>query len=425
MATIALYANKINQMPGLITDVKKSVIDYKSELSALRTKSLSINKSVCDLDVVMSSIQTSTQTQEQKIASLDTFNRNIEQFISDVACVDSDVAEVVKKRKDEFYKDYSYLKPDCEKGWLENKLDKAAEWCKKTWEAAVDFLQAAGVFQMITSALEILGGIAAIVVGVLSLVGTLGLSTPASIAAIIGGIALIAHGSSGFQEGLETYKGYENARNWLKDLVGETAYNIIGIGGMVITSFALGGPIGLLSMGVGMLTGEGTKYIAIEKFGVKPVWADYIGLGTSLAVGWSTYKGLNAKFPSLGQKFVLKDGWNNLWSKSGGKSYSGNRNPEADFTNKKGNSTLQDHFNRHGSDFSSPEAYRSSASNFLEKPPTSTTQSFVTNEGTYFRYDSLTNEFGIMNNYGGVSTYYKPPTGITYWLEQVSKYAPE
>jgi len=34
MATITLYAGKINQMPGLIKEVKKSVVDYKSELSA-------------------------------------------------------------------------------------------------------------------------------------------------------------------------------------------------------------------------------------------------------------------------------------------------------------------------------------------------------------------------------------------------------
>jgi len=74
LATIALYGNKINQMPGLIKEVKKTVTDYKSELSALKAKSLSINKSVCDLDDVINSIQTSTQTQEEKIDSLDEFN---------------------------------------------------------------------------------------------------------------------------------------------------------------------------------------------------------------------------------------------------------------------------------------------------------------------------------------------------------------
>ena len=64
MATIALYADKINRMPGLIKDVKISVTDYKSELAALKTKSLTINKSVCNLDDIISSIQTSSQTQE-------------------------------------------------------------------------------------------------------------------------------------------------------------------------------------------------------------------------------------------------------------------------------------------------------------------------------------------------------------------------
>ena len=34
---------------------------------------------------------------------------------------------------------------------------------------------------------------------------------------------------------------------------------------------------------------------------------------------------------------------------------------------------------------------------FLEKPATSTTKSFISEEGPYFRYDSATNEFGIIN----------------------------
>lgn len=62
MATIALYASKINNMPSLIKDVKGSVIDLKSELSTLKNKSLSINQSICNLDDVISSISTSTQT---------------------------------------------------------------------------------------------------------------------------------------------------------------------------------------------------------------------------------------------------------------------------------------------------------------------------------------------------------------------------
>lgn len=86
---------------------------------------------------------------------------------------------------------------------------------------------------------------------------------------------------------------------------------------------------------------------------------------------------------------------------------------------------MQSHFDRHGSGFSSTDDYLNGARNFLEKPANSTTQSFISNEGTYFRYDTATNEFGIMNKYGGVSTYYKPDSGLNYWLEQIELYAPK
>jgi len=70
MATITLYAGKINQMPGLIKEVKKSVVDYKSELSALRKKTLNINRSVCNLDEVISSIQASSRLRIEKLIHL-------------------------------------------------------------------------------------------------------------------------------------------------------------------------------------------------------------------------------------------------------------------------------------------------------------------------------------------------------------------
>lgn len=106
-----------------------------------------------------------------------------------------------------------------------------------------------------------------------------------------------------------------------------------------------------------------------------------------------------------------------------GQLYDGTRNPEVDFVNGKGKSMLNKHASKHG--YTSPEEYLKDARNFLEKEPTSTIQSFVTNEGTYFRYDTATNEFGIINEYGGISTYFKPENGIVYWLEQIEKYAPK
>lgn len=91
--------------------------------------------------------------------------------------------------------------------------------------------------------------------------------------------------------------------------------------------------------------------------------------------------------------------------------------------NNKGESTLNSHASGHG--YSSLEDYWNDAKEFLDKEPTATTQSFVSQGGTYFRYDTATNEFGIINQYGGISTYYQPKHKMDYWLEQIDKYAPK
>lgn len=65
------------------------------------------------------------------------------------------------------------------------------------------------------------------------------------------------------------------------------------------------------------------------------------------------------------------------------------------------------------------------ADDFLVKSPTSTTQTFVSDQGWYFRFDSATNEFGMMNPNGGISTYFKPDNPLEYWAEQVTQYAPK
>ncbi|WP_242843049.1 hypothetical protein [Lacrimispora celerecrescens] len=110
-----------------------------------------------------------------------------------------------------------------------------------------------------------------------------------------------------------------------------------------------------------------------------------------------------------------------------GAEYSGVRNAVSDFINAKGNSTLTNHFTNHAGDFgyTTETQYLNGARNFLEKPLTSTIQSFTSSGGTYFRYDTVTNEFGIINQYGGISTYFRPTEGLNYWLEQIKLYAPK
>ncbi|GHU53565.1 hypothetical protein FACS1894132_06060 [Clostridia bacterium] len=177
---------------------------------------------------------------------------------------DCSVAKLMKASTKQFYKDNTWAKPV---PWWENS----------------------SIFQIVVSGLEIVVGVAAIVVGVLSIVCTLGFVTPAGIAFIVGGATMITHGSGGLQEGIESVSGSENPRNWLKNAVGETAYNIIGIAGIAIVSVA-SGPAGILAAIGGVVVGTGASYVAREVFGVNPVVSDWIGLGAGIIAGGRIYK---------------------------------------------------------------------------------------------------------------------------------------
>ena len=135
MATIALYAGKMNQMPSLIGEVRKSVDDYSSELFSLKSKALNIRKSVCDLDDVIGMVQTSTQIQEQKMESLETIRQKTEEFVEEAVRIDEDAADAINQNKEDFYNKYNYLKPDAEKSDWEEFWDNAAKWCKEHWES--------------------------------------------------------------------------------------------------------------------------------------------------------------------------------------------------------------------------------------------------------------------------------------------------
>ena len=140
MSTITLYASKINQMPSLINEAKKSVKDYKTELNQLKSKVMKIDSSICNVDNLINSIKTSTETQEDKIESLDKLKDKVNDFISDVVRIDGDAAEAINKSKDDFYDEYYYLKPECEKsGWEKFKdgCKKVGEWCKEHWKEIV------------------------------------------------------------------------------------------------------------------------------------------------------------------------------------------------------------------------------------------------------------------------------------------------
>lgn len=203
MATIALYAGKMNQMSSLLKDAKKSVSDYQSELFSLKSRTLNINRSVCDLDDVIGSVQASTQLQEQKMDSLETLSRNVENFIADVVRIDDDAAKAINQSKEEFYDKYNYLKPKCEKNLWEKICDgfaAAGEWCKEHWKLIITaVLVIASVAVIILS-----GGTALGALGPVLLMIAQGTIIGAVSGGLIGGLSSLLTGGSflgGFEEG--------------------------------------------------------------------------------------------------------------------------------------------------------------------------------------------------------------------------------
>ena len=140
MAIIEIYASKVNQMSDLIQDEKKASMDDKTELRSLWKKAVKIDKSVCHMDEVLDEIKASCDRQDHFIGELETLDQNVNQFISKVVQTDRRVADLIRKRKNEFYAKYRHLRPDGEhKGWHQMKADlkSAGEWCRDHWKEMV------------------------------------------------------------------------------------------------------------------------------------------------------------------------------------------------------------------------------------------------------------------------------------------------
>lgn len=195
MATIALYAHQVNQMPGLVRDVRKSVWDYKVELSLLEDVALRIDQDTCNVEDVVRSIRASAQVQEEKAASLEALHQEVEGFIEGVVRIDGEVADAIRRRKEEFYELHPYLEPADEKSDWERFWDGCGEWCREHWKAVVT-----GVFVIAAVALictGVGGPLGAILLGACK-----GLLVGVAIGGVLGGLSSVAAGRP-FLEGLE------------------------------------------------------------------------------------------------------------------------------------------------------------------------------------------------------------------------------
>ncbi len=201
MATITLYAGKVNQMAGLLDNAKNSVNEYVHKMGSLKWNLLMVDGSVCNVDDVVDTVKASTQTQVDVMESLETLKESIQEYVADVVAIDRSAAEAINRSKEEFYDAHRSLRPECEKNHWEKFKDgckKFGEWCREHWKAiAAATLVAAAVAVVAFTAGTALGPVKVLLLKVAE-----GILLGSAMGGLAGGLISAGFGGS-FWEGLE------------------------------------------------------------------------------------------------------------------------------------------------------------------------------------------------------------------------------
>ena len=135
MATIALNGSSLNCSTGIgyYIDLNSSFSRSKSSTKSLSDAFTSLKQKI---DIVQVAADISTSGAEAsaakkregiKVSSLTLAYEKLDQLIVDTGNIDHKVSGKISSREDDFYKRYSYLKPDCKKTKKELRDEKWAE----------------------------------------------------------------------------------------------------------------------------------------------------------------------------------------------------------------------------------------------------------------------------------------------------------
>ena len=222
MATISIAGNTLSGRLGAgsfgsigtaLTGAKKNTNSLTQSLDSLRGK---VNAAATAADVSTASASTSRalSREEQKQGAMSLAYDKLDTMIADAGQVDNAAAGKVEQLKKDFYKEYGYLKPECEKSWRE----KAGDAIKGAWDglcsignAIADFVCDAieWVKKNLATVLKALAVIALLVVSILLLAtGVGGLLAIACIGCIVGILgSLLTNGIGNLCSGKNFFDG--------------------------------------------------------------------------------------------------------------------------------------------------------------------------------------------------------------------------
>lgn len=167
MPTIEFSLLKSTLISDSYSTVKESMSSLKSLGTTLNNQLLFFDSTVCNIETMKSQIQSVSDRQDLEITSLDNLIEETDDFFELVAQTDEKVGNEISSRKDDFYEEYSYLKPDCEKNGWEKFCDwcsDAAEWCAEHWDIITTVLVVIAVIAIAVASVLTFGGAAVLAV---------------------------------------------------------------------------------------------------------------------------------------------------------------------------------------------------------------------------------------------------------------------
>ncbi len=312
MATIELYAGKTNLMFDKFDSMRSSVNDFKMASESFQKHLNMFDSNIYNTYVIQGDIQTSIDTQQTELDSMDSLIAQTEEFIDLVLSTDESVAEAINQSKNDFYEEYSYLKPYEEKsGWEKfcDGLKKVGEWCKDHWKLIVTIiLVIAAVVVIVLSGGTALGALAPFLI-----LAAKGVLIGAAVGGLVGGLISKKTGG-GFFEGFED-GAFGGAVSGLL-----TAGLGSWIGGSVGAELSAGKAMlvtALSEMGSSLVGDVGDVFIKRDKKSLETI---ILNAGFSFALGgiFSGISSLTGKWMKIKIIGINKgtDSWKFVWCRS-------------------------------------------------------------------------------------------------------------
>ena len=127
MATITLRKSKFDNIKNVLDKLGANFKNYQSSLNELKHTAEGVDSTACNLTDTINDIASSSESEKDKVEKIQQLNRKIENFVNTAVQKEKSAKEEIVRKKNDFYKKYKNLKPECEKSYIQRACEKGIE----------------------------------------------------------------------------------------------------------------------------------------------------------------------------------------------------------------------------------------------------------------------------------------------------------